>query len=133
MLLQGHPSGQFHCIFESCKFENGHYSSSGALYIQDGYVTFDGHNDFLNNTANNTAGAIYGLRSQIQFMGCSTFMRNRDGIDYRHNCDKTAIHIFSLNGYFQFRDNHVIMDKVYPITGGAIAVSHSSLTLQRSH
>ena len=62
-------------VFESCKFENGHHSSGGALYIEYGYVTFSGHNDFMNNTANNTAGAIYGLRSQIQFNGSGTFIK----------------------------------------------------------
>ena len=32
--------------FESCKFENGHHSSGGTLYIEDSNVTFSGHNDF---------------------------------------------------------------------------------------
>ena len=35
-----------------------------------------------------------------------------------------------LNGYFKFRDNHVIMNKVYLITCGTIAFFHSSLTWQ---
>ena len=61
--------------FESCKFENGHHSSGGTLYIEYGYVTFSGHNDIMNNTANNTAGAIYGLRSRIQFNGSGTFIK----------------------------------------------------------
>ena len=48
-------------VFESCRFENGFHSTGGTLYIEDSNVTFGGHNAFLNNTAHNTAGAIYGL------------------------------------------------------------------------
>ena len=121
-------------VFESCKFENGHHSSGGALYIEDSNVTFGGHNDFLNNTANNTAGAIYGLRSQIQFNDSGTFMRNIAGIDCRHNSDGTAIHVefsnISLCGYFKFSYNHIIKDEWYQDGGGTIAVSYSLLTLK---
>ena len=121
-------------VFESCKFENGHHSSGGTLYIEDSNVTFSGHNDFFNNTANNTAGAIYGLRSQIQFNGSGTFMRNIAGMENGHNLNGTAIHVefssISLKGHFNFSDNHVIMLDWYAFAGGAIAASHSSLTLQ---
>ena len=85
-------------------------------------------------SANNTAGAIYGLRLQIQFSGSGTFMRNKAGMDYGRNCNGTAMHVefssISLSGYFKFIHNHIITDKVYQIAGGTIAVSHSSLTLQ---
>ena len=121
-------------VFESCKFENGHHSSGGALYIEDSNVTFGGHNDFLNNTANNTAGAIYGLRSQIQFNGSGTFIRNIAGMENGHNPNGTAIHVefssISLKGHYNFSDNHVIILDWYAIAGGAIDASHSSLTLQ---
>ena len=120
-------------VFESCKFENGHHSTGGSLYIEDSNVTFDGHNDFLNNTANNTAGAIYGLRSHIQFNGSGTFMKNKAGMENGPNHAGTAIHVefssISLRGYFKFSDNHVKLES-YSITGGAIAASKSSLTLQ---
>ena len=57
-------------------------------------------------SANNTAGTIYGLRSQIQFSGSGTFMRNKAGMDYGRNCNGTAIHVefssISLSGYFKF-------------------------------
>ena len=121
-------------VFESCKFENGHHSRGGSLYIEDSNVTFDGHNDFLNNTANYTAGAIYGSRSQIQFSGSGTFMRNRVGVNYRL-FDGTAIYVefsgVSLSGYYKFSDNHN-MNKFhqYVSAGGTISACYSSLTMQ---
>ena len=121
--------------FESCKFENGYHSEGGTLRIEDSNVTFVGHNVFWNNTANYTAGAMYSLRSQIQLSGSGSFMRNRAGTEYVHN--GTAIYVeicnISLNGSFEFHSNQVI-DNVTCFwcrySGGAIAASFSSLTLQ---
>ena len=124
-------------IFENCKFENGYHSTGGTLYIKDSNVTFGGHNVFLNNTANNSAGAMYGLRSKIQLSGNNTFIGNRVGMDYGHHCNGTAIHVefssISLNGYFKFLYNQIIENSVcfYSFgSGGAIAASYSTLTMQ---
>ena len=118
--------------FESCKFENGYHFTGGTIYIKDSSVTFGGHNVFLNNTANNSAGAMYGLKSKIQLSGNNTFMGNRLGVEkYGFNIDGTAIHVelssISLNGYFKFH-NHIAENGNY--RGGAIAAYHSTLTMQ---
>ena len=66
-------------VFDSCKFENRYHSTGCILYnIEDSYVTFGGHNIFLNNMAYNTAGDMYGLRLQIQLSGKNTFEYNRN-------------------------------------------------------
>ena len=121
-------------IFESCKFKNGYHSSGGSLYVEDSNVTFGGHNVFLNNAAKYAAGAIYGLRSQIQFNGSGTFMRNRVGIDYGRNCNATAIHVefsnISLNGYFKFHNNQATISFTCFDLGGTVGAVVSSLTMQ---
>ena len=126
-------------IFESCMIENGYHFTGGTLYIEDSNVTFKGHNVFLNNTANISAGAMYGLRSQIQLSGKNTFKRNRIVMEeYKYNCNGTVIHVefsnISLNGYFKFHYNQIIENSgcFYSFGhGGAIAASYSTLTTQR--
>ena len=128
-------------VFNSCKFENGYHSKGGSLFIGDSIVTFGGHNVFVNNTARNTAGAMYGLRSQIQLNGKNAFMSNRAGIGGGLKCDGAAIHVelcsLFLTGYFEFNNNHVVENTVWQFGsfwsfshGGTIAASHSTLTMQ---
>ena len=122
-------------VFESCKFENGYHSKGGILHIEDSNVTFSGHNVFLNNTANYTAGAMYGLKSQIHMNGSGTFEGNRAGLGYEDNthCDGTAIHVehsnISFYGYIEFNNNHFVKNN-YRSGGGTISTRRSSLMLQ---
>ena len=120
--------------FESCKFGNGYHSKGGIVYIEESNVTFGGHNVFFNNTVNCTAGAMYGLRSQIQMSGKNIFMGNRVGMEHGHNCDGTAIHVefsnISLNGYFEFHNNQLIDNSYWNSHGGTISASFSSLNMQ---
>ena len=120
-------------IFERCKFENGYHSKGGTLYIKDSNVTFGSHNIFSNNTAYYTAGAMYGLRSQIQLSGKNIFIGNRVGMkEYRLNCDGTAIQVefssISLNGYFIFHNNQNI-EVCSGQGGGTVSASFSSITM----
>ena len=122
-------------IFENCNFENGYHSKGGILYLEDSNVTFGGHNVFLNNTAYSAAGAMYGLRSQIQVSGKNTFVGNRVGIEeYGLNCNGAAIHIeFSsttLNGYFKFHNNQNTIKVCFSEGGGTVSASFSSITMQ---
>ena len=89
----------------------------------------------MNNTANYTAGAIYGLNSQIHMNGSGTFEGNRVGLGYNNNkhCDGKAIHVehssISLYGYFKFNDNQ--NDGCLNGGGsGIISIIYSSLILQ---
>ena len=122
--------------FKSCKFENGYHSTGSSLYIKDSNVTFGGHNDFLNNTAYDSAGAMYGLRSQIQLSGKNIFMGKRFGLKTGLISDGTEIHVefssISLNCYFKFYNNHIIKNSYWYSGhgGGTIAASYSSLTMQ---
>ena len=120
-------------IFESCKFENAYHSKGGIVYIEESNITFVGHNVFFNNTVNCTAGAMYGLRSQIQLSGNNTFMGNRVEMENGHNCDGTAIHVefsnISLNGYFKFHNNQLISYSYWNNHGGTISASFSSINM----
>ena len=123
-------------VFESCKFENGYHSKGGIIHIEDSNVTFRSHNDFLNNTANYSAGALYGRNSQIHMDGSGTFEGNKAGLGYEDNtdCDGTAIHVelsnISFYGYFKFNNNLFVEKALYLNCGGTIAIRHSTLTLQ---
>ena len=118
-------------LFENCKFENGHHSKGGIIYIEDSNVTFLGNNDFLNNTANYRAGALHGLRSEVLMNGSGTFEGNRVGL----LCVGTAIHVMhsniSIYGYFKFSRNQMKNDgRLNCGGGGTISTLHSSLILQ---
>ena len=118
-------------VFESCKFENGYHSKGGIIYIEDCNVTFLGNNDFLNNTANYTAGALYGLRSEVHMNGSGTIEGNRAVLF----CIGTAIHVklsnLSIYGYFKFSRNQMRKnDGYFNGGGGTISTLHSSLILQ---
>ena len=122
-------------IFQNCKFEHGYHLEGSNLYIAESDVTFWGHNVFLNNTAYKRAGAIYGLRSQIQLNGKNVFMGNRVGKKLGNNCDGgTAIHVdsssMSLNGYFKFINNQIHKICIRNFSGGTISASFSSITMQ---
>ena len=123
-------------VFESCKFENGHHSKGGIIHIEDCNVTFSGHNDFLNNTANYSAGALYGWNSQIHMDGSGTFEGNKAGLGYEGNtdCDGTAIHVehsnISFYGQYKFNNNLFVEKALYLNCSGTISTRHSSLTLQ---
>ena len=121
-------------ILERCKFENGYHSKGGILYVKDSNITFGSHNIFSNNTAYYTAGAMYGLRSQIQLSGKNIFIGNRVGMEeYRFKCDGTAIQVefssISLNGYFKFHNNQNI-EVCFWECGGTVSASFSSITMQ---
>ena len=83
---------------------------------------------------NCVAGAMHGLRSQIQMSGNNTFTENRAVTEHVHNCNGTAIHVefssISLNGYFKFHNNHIIDNSGWNSHGGTISAYFSSITMQ---
>ena len=105
--------------FENCRFEYGNRSEGGTLYINDSNVTLSGHNYFLGNAVEfgqglDFGGAVYGLKSHLNFSGNGTFVGNKVG---------SAIFLrsshISFVGCFKFHDNK-----------GAISVFDSILTMQ---
>ena len=126
-------------VFENCKFENGYHIIGGALNIEGSNVTLRGHNDFLDNSAYYSAGAIYGNKSNIIMNGSGTFFKNKAGIGLnKHSryCGGTAIQVefsstISLYGYFNFSDNKIKNKNMCSKgVGGTISAVYSSLTLQ---
>jgi len=85
---------------------------------------------FVDNTANHTGGAVYGLSSQIYLSGNGTFVGNRA----RWLSDGTAVSIehtnITFDGCFNFFNNQIIkyMNNFY--LGSTIAALDSFLTLQ---
>ena len=119
--------------FESCKFENGYHSKGGTLYIENSTVSFKGKYMFLRNTANYTAGAIYGFKSRIKIEGKSIFQRNIVGNYKGLNFAGTAVSVeycnSSWNGNFKFNDNIIVRSVAHNNAGGTFAASYPLLKM----